>query len=222
MKYKNKQVVVTGFGEAATDEGIFWESLNYAALKRLPIIFVCENNNYSVFSPQSKRQSGKSISEKAKVFGVKSKAIFGNDVCLVYRELKNAITNIRKKKGPFLLETFTFRYSGHVGPLSDDLVGYRSNKEISFWKKNCPIILLEEVLIKKRYLNKKEILKIKEKINSEIKSSFDYAKKSEFPSIKSWNDLNLSNKTPLADKILKDLKKVNFDEDQKIVQPKGY
>jgi len=222
MKSRNNNVVVTGFGEAATDEGIFWESINYAALKKLPIIFVCENNNYSVFSHQSKRQSGKGITEKAKAFGVESKSIFGNDICLVHNELKKAIFKARKNKGPFLLETFTYRYNGHVGPLSDDLVGYRSEKEISFWKKNCPIVLFEEILIKKKYLNQKEILVIKKRINSEIKDSFNYAKKSDFPTIKSWKDLNFSNKTPVADKLLKDLKQINFDEDQKIIQPKGY
>ena len=222
MKPRNKEVVVTGFGEAATDEGIFWESVNYAALKKLPIIFVCENNNYSVFSHQSKRQGGKSISEKAKAFGVNSKTVFGNDVCLVYRELKNAINKARKNKGPFLLETLTYRYNGHVGPLSDDLVGYRSEKEISFWKKNCPVKLLEESLIKKRFLNKTEIKKIEKKIDLEIKSAFSYAKKSKFPTVKSWENLNFTKKTPIADKILKDLKKIDFDEDQKFIQPKGY
>ena len=222
MNKNNKQIVVAGFGEAAADEGIFWESINYAGLKKLPIIFICENNNYSVFSPQSKRLGGDGISERAKAFGVKSKAIFGNDVCLVHTELKKAILNARRNKGPFLLEAFTYRYNGHVGPLSDDLVGYRSKKEISFWKKNCPISLLEKVLLKKNYLNKTDIKKIKIKINNEIKNSFDFAKRSNFPVLNSWEEMNFSNKSPVADKILKDLEQSKFDEDQKIVQAKGY
>ena len=222
MNKNNKQIVVAGFGEAAADEGIFWESINYAGLKKLPIIFICENNNYSVFSPQSKRLGGRGISERANAFGVRSKAIFGNDVCLVHRELKQAILNARKNKGPFLLETFTYRYNGHVGPLSDDLVGYRSDKEISFWKKNCPIKLLEKILIKKNYLKNSNIEKIKIKINNEIKNSFDLAKKSNFPVLSSWEEMNFSNKSPVADKILKDLEQSKFDENQKIIQVKGY
>ena len=222
MNRNNSRVIVAGFGEAAADEGIFWESINYAALKKLPIIFVCENNNYSVFSPQSKRLGGGSIAGRAKAFGIKSKSIFGNDVCLVHRELKKAVLNARKNKGPFLLETFTYRYSGHVGPISDDLVGYRSKKEIYFWKKNCPISLLEEALIKKKYFSKKDIKNMKIKINEEINDSFIYAKKSNFPTINSWEDLNFCNRSPVADKILEDLEKTNFDEDQKIIQPKGY
>ena len=222
MKKKNNSVVIAGFGDAATDEGIFWESLNYASLMKLPIIFVCENNNYSTFSPQSKRQSGKGIAERSNVFGVKAKSIFGNDVCLVYRELNKAVLGARKGKGPFLLETFTYRYSGHVGPITDEFVGYRSKKEISFWKKNCPITLFEEILIRKKYLGKSDIKNIKIKINKEISQSFDYAKKSEFPIINSLEDLNLSKKTPSADKMLKELKEINFNEDQKVIQPKGY
>ena len=222
MKNNIDSVVVAGFGEAATDQGIFWETLNYASLKKLPIIFVCENNKYSTFSPQSKRQGGKSISERAKAFGVKSKLVFGNDVCLIYRELHKAVLNARKRRGPFLLETLTYRYSGHVGPLGDEFVGYRSKKEISFWKKNCPIALFEEALIKKKYLKKNDIKNIKTKINHEIKKSFDYAKKSDFPAVDLLEDLNLSKKTPVADKILKDLEKTNFDADQEVILPKGY
>ena len=101
MNKNNKQIVVAGFGEAAADEGIFWETINYAGLKKLPIIFICENNNYSVFSPQTKRLGGVGISERAKAFGIESKAIFGNDVCLVHSELKNAILNARKKQRAF-------------------------------------------------------------------------------------------------------------------------
>jgi len=222
MKKKNRNVVVAGFGDAATDEGIFWETLNYASLKNLPIIFICENNNYSTFSPQIKRQSGRSIAERAKAFGIKSETIFGNDACLVYRHLNKAISKARIGKGPFLLEALTYRYSGHVGPLSDEFTGYRSKKEISFWKLNDPIKLLEEFLFKKKYLKEKDIKIITNKINNEIKDSFSYAKNSDFPKISSLEKLNINTKTPLADKILKEQNEINFDEDQEVILPKGY
>ena len=173
---KNNQVLITGFGESATDQGIFWESLNYAALKKLPIIFVCENNNYSTYSPQHERQSGESISKRAKAFGVNSKSIFGNHVSEVFSELKKVVSMTRKGKGPFLLETFTYRYSGHVGPLSDDFQGYRTKKEISFWKKNDTIKIFQEALYKKKYLNNRKYILIKKEIYREIKDSFKFAK----------------------------------------------
>ena len=222
MNKNNKNVVVAGFGDAATDEGIFWESLNYASLKKLPIVFICENNNYSTFSPQYKRQSGESIADKAKAFGVESKTIFGNDVCLVYSLLNKAIKKARSGKGPFLLETLTYRYSGHVGPISDEFEGYRSKKEISFWKKNDPLKLLEIELIKKNFLNKNQIKKIEIKINSEIKEAYNFAKSSKFPSVDNFEDLNISNKTPKADKYLREIRDPKFDEDQEVVLPKGY
>ena len=84
------------------------------------------------------------------------------------------------------------------------------------------ISLLEKVLLKKNYLNKADIKKIKIKINNEIKDSFDFAKKSNFPVLNSWEEMNFSNKSPMADKILKDLEQSKFNEDQKIIQTKGY
>ncbi|MFL2875808.1 MAG: thiamine pyrophosphate-dependent dehydrogenase E1 component subunit alpha [Candidatus Pelagibacter sp.] len=222
MKNKNKNIVIAGFGDAATDEGVFWESLNYAGLKKLPIIFICENNNYSTFSPQKNRQSGLSISEKAKSFGVNSKAVFGNDVAKVYKILKDQIINTREGKGPFLLETFTYRYSGHVGPLSDEFKGYRPQKELNFWKNNCPIKLLETYLKKNNLINNKKVKKIKKVLLQEIKDSFKFAKKSKFPKLKNWRSLNYSDQNPLAKKLLKKFDRKEYNVKQKIILPKGY
>ena len=222
-KNTNKNnIVITGFGESATDQGIFWESLNYASLKKLPIIFICENNNYATYSPQHERQSGYSIAKKAKAFGVDSSSVFGNDIAEVFTTLKKAISNVRKKKGPYLLEAFTYRYSGHVGPFSDDYQDYRSKNEIDFWKKIDPIKILKKELYKKKFLNDHSDKLIINKIHKEIRQSFNFAKKSNFPKFKSWEDLNFSKKKSLADKILKNIKQKQFDKTQKVIQPKGY
>jgi TPP-dependent pyruvate/acetoin dehydrogenase alpha subunit len=222
FKKNNKRLSVSGFGEAATDEGIFWESVNYASLNNLPAVFICENNNYSVFSPQSKRQSGEAITKKVNCFGVESKAIFGNDVCLVYKELKKAFKKARNKNKPFLLETFTYRYDGHVGPTSDDLNGYRSKREVKFWKDNCPIKLLEKELMKKNIINSNYKEKLKKKIRKKITECFSFAKKSKFPKFDNFEHLNISNLSKEADKKLKDIEKSDFDEEQDLFQPKGY
>ena len=222
-KNTNKNnIVITGFGESATDQGIFWESLNYASLKKLPIIFICENNNYATYSPQHERQSGYSIAKKAKAFGVDSSSVFGNDIAEVFTTLKKAISNVRKKKGPYLLEAFTYRYSGHVGPFTDDYQDYRSKNEIDFWKKIDPIKILKKELYKKKFLNDRSDKLIINKIHKEIRQSFNFAKKSNFPKFKSWEDLNVSKKKSLADKILKNIKQKQFDKTQKVVQAKGY
>ena len=125
-----QQVSIAGFGESATDEGIFWEAINYAAVAKLPVIFVCENNNYSVFSPQLKRQALDNLIARVATFGIRSTALFGNDAMEVYRVIEKEIARARAGEGPAFVEAYTYRWSGHYGPESDDLVGYRDPAEI--------------------------------------------------------------------------------------------
>jgi pyruvate dehydrogenase E1 component alpha subunit len=216
------QVAVAGFGEAATDEGIFWESVNYAALARLPLVLVCENNNYSVFSPQLKRQSLDNISERVRTFGVASAAIFGNDAMLVHRTLRDAIARARAGQGPTFVEAYTYRWSGHYGPASDDLLGYRATEELEAWKQNCPIKLLEEALCAKGLLSEVEMKQLTEAIDAEIGECFRFAKSSPFPPTPEWSALNLASATPEADRLLTEIDLGGFDAHQESTQAKGY
>jgi pyruvate dehydrogenase E1 component alpha subunit len=211
-------VAVAGFGESATDEGIFWESVNYAALAKLPMIFVCENNNYSVFSPQLKRSPLDNISERVKKFGLPCSAIFGNDAPLVYRTLREAIERARAGQGPTFVEAYTYRWSGHYGPASDDLVGYRSNEDLEAWKKNCPIDLLEEAM----GISREDKAALVKKYEAEIAEAFRFAKTSPFPTAPSWPSLNLAAKTPEADRLLAEVDLSEFDARQQAEQAKGY
>ena len=215
-------VTVAGFGESATDEGIFWETVSYAALRKLPIVFVCENNNYSVFSPLLKRQAKDNISERVATFGLKSTALFGNDVPLVYRTLNSAIADARAGHGPSFVEAYTCRWSGHYGPASDDLVGYRSEEELRIWKENCPIALLEEAMSAKGLLSDSQKSTLLREIDAEIADSFRFAKGSAFPKPASWSEMNYANSTPLADRLLAEIDVEAFDHDQAFVQAKGY
>jgi pyruvate dehydrogenase E1 component alpha subunit len=88
-------IAVCGFGEGATDEGIFWESINFAALRKLPVVFVCENNCYATFSPQSKRQLSDNLEQRVAAFGVAAESVFGNDVVKVHAALGRAVRNAR-------------------------------------------------------------------------------------------------------------------------------
>ena len=191
MSKSKGNVVFAGLGDGATEEGIFWESLNYAGLQKLPIIFICENNNYSTFSPQKKRQSGSSISSRAKSFGVNSFQIFGSDVSAIYKALYKITKKVRKGTGPFLIEIFTYRFSSHVGTNQEEKhIIYRSKKEIIFWKKYDPISLLEKNLIKNKIINNVKIKKNNKKIKKEIHESFLFAKKSKFLKKINWDNLN--------------------------------
>ena len=216
------QVAVAGFGESATDEGIFWESVNYAALAKLPLVLVCENNNYSVFSPQLKRQLLDNIGDRVRAFGMASVSIFGNDVMLVHRTLRDAITRARAGQGPTFVEAYTYRWSGHYGPASDDLVGYRAPEELEAWKQNCPIKLIEEALRAKNLLTDAEKGRLFLEIDAEIAESFRFAKTSSFPTAPDWSTLNLAGATPEADRLLAEVDLHGFDAHQESMQAKGY
>ena len=216
------QVTVAGFGESATDEGIFWESVNYAAVAKLPVIFVCENNNYSVFSPQLKRQALDNLSARVAAFGMRSRAIFGNDAIAVYRTLGKEFAAVRAGKGPGFIEAYTYRWSGHYGPESDDLVGYRNPSEVEAWKRNCPILLLKEALLARRIVSPDEILRIEREVTSEIAHCFKFAKSSSFPARTDWEMLNSDPTSPMADKLLAEVERADFDAHQESPQAKGY
>ncbi len=143
---KQPNVAIAGFGEAATEEGIFWESVTYASVKKLPLIYICENNLYSMYSSQLVRQPGDDISKRVASFGFRTSTLFGNDAPAAYEALTDALAHTRAGGGPCFLEFYTYRWNAHVGPESDDYINYRTASEIEFWKRNDPITLLEEKL----------------------------------------------------------------------------
>lgn len=219
---KTDLVAVAGFGESATDEGIFWETVNYAALAKLPLILVCENNNYSVFSPQLKRAALDNISSRVASFGMASVAIFGNDAMLVHRTMREAIARARRGEGPTFIEAYTYRWSGHYGPASDDLVGYRAPEDLEAWKKNCPLELLGEAMRAKGLLGDAERQALDRDYRAEIAAAFQHAKSSPFPGKQDWNPLNWASATPQADRLLQEVDLAEFDARQETVQAKGY
>ena len=211
---KSKNLVVAGFGEGATEEGIFWEAINYASLKKLPIIFICENNKYSTYSPQLKRQLDDNISDKVSSFGIRTDKVYGNDVISVFKTINAAIRDIRYSGGPHFIEAYTYRWNGHVGPENDDLIEYRSIKELEIWKSNDPINILEKVLMNKKIISAEFKSKMIDEIKLEINNSFKFAKNSNFPDIDNIEKLNLSTESPLADLLLKEIDNNDFDANQ--------
>src|SRR5215469_7287442 len=134
------RVVTAFFGEGATEEGAFHEALNFAALKRLPVLFVCENNLYSVYSPLSARQpAGRDLFRLAASHGIESRQGDGNDVGAVHAMTGEALEHIRSGAGPAFLEFGTYRWREHCGPNYDNQIGYRSEEEFQRWRALCPI-----------------------------------------------------------------------------------
>jgi TPP-dependent pyruvate/acetoin dehydrogenase alpha subunit len=178
---KEDSVSVAFFGDGAASEGVFYESLNFASLKKLPVVFVCENNLYSTHLPISVCLAHTQIWEKASIFNMPGIRVDGNNVVEVFQTAQKAIDDARLGKGPTLLECMTYRWRGHVGP-SDDLdKGLRSKEEVDYWIQRCPIKALEEFLSTHGIIAESEKTKIMESIDKEIEESVIFAKKSPYP-----------------------------------------
>jgi TPP-dependent pyruvate/acetoin dehydrogenase alpha subunit len=176
------QVVVSFFGDGATEEGVFYESLNFALLKKLPVIFVCENNYYSVYSPLSVRQpESRNIVDIVKGVGIKSFEGDGNDALQVYEITERAVNEIRDGNGPVFLKFDTYRWREHCGPNYDNDLGYRTESEFQEWKKRDPVKLLAERLLQDKAILQQDLDSIKEIIINEIEEAVVFAKQSPFP-----------------------------------------
>jgi TPP-dependent pyruvate/acetoin dehydrogenase alpha subunit len=225
LAFQNKKqpyIALAGFGEGATDEGVFWETVNFAALRSLPLVLICENNYYATYSPMSKRMAVENISQKVETFGVKAFTIFGNDAVSVYTTLAQAMEQARSGKGPAFIESFTYRQNSHVGPEDDSYNGYRTEEEKEFWKTLDPIKLMEERMLKQNWLSDGEKKAIVGDIQAEIADAFKFAKESPFPKIDDWNAANFHLETPVADKLLSEFSSAEFDGHQKDHVPAPY
>ena len=177
----NKNIIVIFFGEGATEEGVFHECINFVSLHNLPILFVCENNFYSVYTRLKKRQSSKrNIKKIVESNGIESFSSLGNDVFKVYSLAKKCVKKIRKDKKPIFLEFKTYRWLEHCGPNWDNNLNYRPKGELTKWLKRCPLKKLKDKISTNS--NKLKILSnLEEQINNEITHAFNFAKTSQFP-----------------------------------------
>jgi pyruvate dehydrogenase E1 component alpha subunit len=162
------------------------------------------------------------IAERVRSFGMESTAIFGNDAMQVHRTLKEAVERARHGGGATFVEAYTYRWSGHYGPASDDLVGYRAAEDLEAWKRNCPLTLLRAALQQAGSLTDAEDAALTKGFEDEIAASFHFAKSSPFPVAPDWHPLNLATATPQADRLLADVEAGDFDAHQELVQAKGY
>jgi len=176
IKIKNlKSISCVFFGDGATEEGVFYESVNFAILHKLPVLFICENNLYSVYSDLSVRQPvGRKIHEMVSSFGMKSVHGNGNKVLEVSEKVKIAKDNIHKGEGPQFLEFDTYRWREHCGPNYDNDIGYREESEFLEWQKKDP---LADFLSDDKFSES-----FKADINEEIQAAHAFAEDSPFPS----------------------------------------
>lgn len=181
---KDDRVTVSFFGDGAAGEGVLYESLNFAALMKLPIIFICENNYYATHMPIRDCRVSNAIHKIADPFCIENKSIDGNDVLQVYEAGRKAIDQCRCGEGPYFLECLTYRFRGHVGP-DDNIQGIhtdiRPKEEIAEWLKKDPINLFEKYLLEQAIFNEEDFENIKKEIEKEVLGAHIFAKNSPLP-----------------------------------------
>jgi TPP-dependent pyruvate/acetoin dehydrogenase alpha subunit len=180
--HETNQVSCVYFGDGATEEGVYYESLNFAAVRKLPVLFVCENNLYSVYSPLEVRQPpGRCIAMVASSMGLKTIKGDGNDVLAVHGDCSRAIADIRAGGGPWLVEYSVYRWREHCGPNFDNDIGYRSVEECEDWRRREPIGLLRaklsRVVAELAELERQMVSELRR----EIDEAFQFAEESPFP-----------------------------------------
>jgi len=182
IKMKNSnQVSAVFFGDGAADEGVFYESLNFAMLKRLPVIYILENNQWSVYSHVSARQVGENIFHFAPSDLLSSKRIDGNNVLSVYETTCQAVKRARNGLGPSFIECETYRICGHAGCRAQEQIGYRDPGDVKAWLEKCPVAKFEKILLDEGILTENEKSAMEQRIESEIEEAFSFALKSPFP-----------------------------------------
>jgi pyruvate dehydrogenase E1 component alpha subunit len=179
---RRDRVTVAFLGEAATEEGVFHESVNFAALHRLPLVFVCENNLYSVYSPMHVRQPlDREVWQPAAGHGILARSGDGNDVVAVRRLMQDAVDHARRGRGPVFLELKTYRWREHCGPGFDNHIGYRTEAEYLEWRERDPIARLEQHLRTAGQLDDAAYAAFQSQLKSEIDEAFAAAERAPFP-----------------------------------------
>jgi TPP-dependent pyruvate/acetoin dehydrogenase alpha subunit len=166
---------MTSFGDGATSQGEFHSAMNFAGVFNVPVIFLCQNNQYAISLPVRRQTASANIAMKAEAYGFEGVLVDGNDVLAVYKVTKAAVDKARSGGGPTLIEAVTYRMGGHSS--SDDPTKYRSSEELELWKTRDPITRFRRYLGKKGLLTEQEDRKVQEEVENEIVSTIKESEK---------------------------------------------
>jgi TPP-dependent pyruvate/acetoin dehydrogenase alpha subunit len=175
------RIVVCFFGDGASNQGSFHESINMASVLELPVVFVCENNQYAVSTPFHYHQKVSSVADRACAYCIKGTSVDGNDVLAVFRAASKAVEEARAGAGPYILETKTYRWYGHCEADPPDI--YRSREEVDEWKSKCPIKRFKSYLIEKDVFTVDYLDRIEGEVNRQISEAVDFAQNSPEPEL---------------------------------------
>lgn len=178
---KLKKVSVVFFGDGAVDQGTFYESMNFASVKKLPVVFVCENNFYATNSAQKTRQANTDIHKLADFFLMPRACIDGNNALEVYAAAKEFIGRARDGGGPAFIEARTYRCRTHVGPETDIEKGFRAKEEVDEWLTRCPYKTFRQDILRNDLLKETEVMEIENGVDKEIREALEFALAGPYP-----------------------------------------
>jgi pyruvate dehydrogenase E1 component alpha subunit len=173
-KYRRSdEIVMVFFGDGATSEGDFHEGMNFAGVFQVPVIFVCQNNQWAISVPLAKQTRAQTLAQKAVAYGMPGMQVDGNDILAVYAAAETAVRRARAGEGPMLIECVTYRLLMHT--TADDPRRYRSDEEVKQWQQRDPLLRFEKYLLKKGMLTEKKIEVIQSEVADEIQRAVDGA-----------------------------------------------
>ncbi len=175
---KTDNISVTMFGDGAARQGSLHESFNMAMTWKLPVLYICENNNYAMGTSVERTSNVHDIYKLGSAYEMPSEPVDGMDVEKVHEAMEKAIKHIRSGKGPYFLEIKTYRYKGHS---VSDPATYRSRDEVNEYKDKDPIKKLESKILDNKIATKEDIKEIKNKLKEEIKEALEFADQAEYP-----------------------------------------
>lgn len=180
IKYRGTdEVVLTSFGEGSTAEGDFHEGLNWAGIYKLPVIFLCENNQYAISVPQAKEMPVKNVADRATAYGIPGVIVDGNDILQVYGVMQQAVERARRGDGATLVEAKTYRLVPHSS--DDDDRSYRSREEVEEWKKRDPVALMRKYLESVHLMDEGKAQVYEDRARKIVDDANEFGRNAEFP-----------------------------------------
>jgi len=181
-KYKaERSVVLCYFGDGATSEGDFHEGLNFAGVFKLPVVFVCQNNQYAISVPRKQQTAAATLAQKAVAYGIPGLQVDGNDVLALYAATQEAVERARKGEGPTLIESYTYRMGDHT--TSDDATRYRVEKELAYWAERDPLSRFRAYLEGKGLWDGKQESSWQEEASRQVEEAVKQAESFQVPSL---------------------------------------
>jgi len=186
LKYKGTHnIAYCFFGDGATSRGDWHEGLNLASVQKLPVVYICNNNQYAYSTPLTKQMACANVSDRAPGYGIPSEIVDGNDVLAVHQAAQRAADHARNGAGPYLIECKTFRMTGHS---AHDAAEYVPEALWEEWKRKGPIVRLEKKLTEKRWATREEIARLHADIRQEVDAAIEWAENSPYPEASELHD----------------------------------